>query len=174
MSPIGPLAWAFAICFQLFNALSIGGWLAGYGPVTAHDWAGGLYRMEIGLVIWGWFFLLTVFHDDDLREIRRAAMRRAQREADRSGKKPESIQKVYMLPKNGLFHYILYPHYFCEWIEWCGFWMVGGLNCGPARTFVVNEVSTMLPRALQGWDWYVERFGREKVGKRKAIIPGLL
>ena len=52
--------------------------------------------------------------------------------------------------------------------------MVGGVACGPARAFVVNEVATMLPRALHGWDWYVEKFGRERVGKRKAIIPGLL
>lgn len=86
----------------------------------------------------------------------------------------DSVEKVYMLPKNGLFHYVLFPHYLCEWVEWCGFWMVGGLACGPARAFVVNEVATMLPRALHGWDWYVEKFGREKVGKRKAIIPGLL
>jgi 3-oxo-5-alpha-steroid 4-dehydrogenase 1 len=32
----------------------------------------------------------------------------------------------------------------------------------------------MLPRAVQGKRWYVERFGEEKVGGRKAIIPGFL
>jgi 3-oxo-5-alpha-steroid 4-dehydrogenase 1 len=32
----------------------------------------------------------------------------------------------------------------------------------------------MLPRALSGKRWYIEKFGEEKVANRKAIIPGLL
>ncbi|KAF2100844.1 3-oxo-5-alpha-steroid 4-dehydrogenase [Rhizodiscina lignyota] len=174
MSPIHPLVWALAISFQLLNALSLGGWLAGYGPTTINDWSGRLYTIEAGIVIWGWGLLANMYHDDDLREIRRAAQRRAEKKAKEEGKPVENVEKVYMLPKNGLFYYVLYPHYLCEWIEWCGFWIVGGWACAPARTFVVNEIATMLPRALSGWDWYVEKFGREKVGKRKAIIPGLL
>lgn len=174
MSPIHPLVWALAVCFQLANAISIGGWLAGYGPTTVHGWAGRLYIMEIGMVIWGWGLLANIFHDDDLREIRRAADRRQRREAEESGKPPEKVDKIYMLPKSGLFRYILYAHYFCEWIEWAGFWMVGGWNCTPARSFLLNEIATMLPRALQGRRWYVEKFGRDNVGNRKAVIPGLL
>ncbi|KAF2490754.1 3-oxo-5-alpha-steroid 4-dehydrogenase-like protein [Lophium mytilinum] len=174
MSPIHPFVWAAATCFQLCNAISIGGWLAGYGPTTVYDWAGRLYWMEVGLVIWGWGLLANIYHDDDLREIRRAADRRQRAEAEKTGQAPETVDKIYMLPKNGLFAYILYAHYFCEWIEWAGFWMVGGLNCHPARSFLVNEIATMLPRALQGWRWYVAKFGRDKVGNRKAVIPGLL
>jgi len=182
MSPIHPFVWILALSFQLMNATCLGGWLAGYGPTTVYDWSGGLYRMEIGMVIWGWGLLGNIFHDDDLREIRRAAMRRQkkleQEKAEKEGKTYEevkgSVDKVYMLPKNGLFRYVLYPHYLCEWIEWAGFWMVGGWACVPARCFLINEVFSMLPRALQGWHWYVEKFGREKVGSRKAIIPGLL
>lgn len=143
--------------------------------------------MEIGLVIFGWAFLGNIFHDDDLREIRRAAGRRqkqAQMEAEAkqakqqpqnsTGAVVETTQKLYMLPKNGLFHFILYPHYLCEWIEWFGFYMIGGWDCIPARTFLLNEISTMLPRALAGRRWYVEKFGKERVGRRKAIIPGIL
>jgi 3-oxo-5-alpha-steroid 4-dehydrogenase 1 len=171
MSPIHPLVCLFAIIFQLSNAISLGGWLAGYGPLTTYDWAGRLYYMEIGLVIWGWGLLGNIYHDDDLREIRRAADRRQRKEAEKNGVEPESVDKVYMLPKNGLFQYVLYPHYLCEWVEWAGFWMVGGLACHPARAFLVNEVATMLPRALQGRRWYVAKFGKEKVGSRKAVIP---
>jgi 3-oxo-5-alpha-steroid 4-dehydrogenase 1 len=32
----------------------------------------------------------------------------------------------------------------------------------------------MTPRALTGYKWYVDKFGKEKVGNRKAVIPGLL
>ena len=48
------------------------------------------------------------------------------------------------------------------------------LLAGRRRNFVVNEIATMLPRALQGKRWYVEKFGKERVGKRGAVIPGIL
>ncbi|KAF2178123.1 3-oxo-5-alpha-steroid 4-dehydrogenase [Zopfia rhizophila CBS 207.26] len=174
MSPIHPLVWTLAFLFQVFNSTSIGGWLAGYGPTTVHEWAGRFWIMEIGLVIWAWGLLGNMFHDDDLREIRRATDRKQRKEAEKLGKPPESIHKVYMIPKNGLFQYVLYAHYLCEWIEWAGFWIVGGWNCHPARAFLVNEIATMLPRALQGKRWYIKKFGKEKVGNRKAVIPGVL
>ena len=118
----------------------------------------------------------NIFHDDELREVRRAAARsqeRRSKEREEHGK-GKSVDKVYKVPQNGLFTFILYPHYFCEWIEWCGFWMIGGSGCIPARTFVINEIATMIPRALMGKRWYIKRFGAEKIGNRKAVIPGLL
>ncbi|KAF2204252.1 3-oxo-5-alpha-steroid 4-dehydrogenase [Delitschia confertaspora ATCC 74209] len=174
MAPIHPLVWALAFCFQLFNATAIGGWLAGYGPTTDHEWAGQSWRMQIGFIIWAAGLLGNMFHDDDLREIRRAANREQQRKAKESGKPVEKVDKVYVIPKNGLFRYALYAHYFCEWIEWAGFWMIGGWNCSPAKWFLINEISTMLPRAIQGKRWYIKRFGKEKVGSRKAVVPGII
>jgi 3-oxo-5-alpha-steroid 4-dehydrogenase 1 len=171
---MGPIVWIFAAVFQLFNSISIGGWLAGYGPTTDGDWAGRYWAMEIGLILWAWGLLGNIFHEDDLREIRRSADRKQRAEAEKSGKPVEGVDKVYMLPKNGLFKYVLYAHYFCEWVEWAGFCMIGGWDCGPARTFLVNEVTTMLPRALQGKRWYEKKFGKDKVGSRKAVIPGLV
>ncbi|KAL1641154.1 hypothetical protein SLS58_006262 [Diplodia intermedia] len=173
MSPIHAFVWACAGAWQLCNAVSLGGWLAGHGPRTPLDWAGRLYVAEVGLVVWGWGLLANVYHDDDLREIRRAAARRQAREAGEGGK-AVGVDKVYMLPKNGLFRWVLYAHYLCEWVEWCGFWMVGGWGCTPARSFVLNEIATMLPRAVQGKRWYIEKFGADKVGNRKAAIPGIL
>lgn len=41
----------------------------------------------------------------------------------------------------------------------------------PARSFLLNEIATMFPRALQGKQWYIEKFGKERVGWRGAIIP---
>jgi 3-oxo-5-alpha-steroid 4-dehydrogenase 1 len=186
MSPIHPLVWLFALFFQLSNGISIGGWLGGYGPTTGAQWqkeanfkVGG--RMELGIMIWALGLATNIFHDDELREIRRAAARNQKKraaEADGSTGKGKSgqkgVDKVYMIPQNGLFTWILYPHYLCEWIEWGGFWIVGGWGCVPARNFLVNEIAAMLPRAISGRHWYIERFGKEKVGNRKAIIPGLL
>lgn len=174
MSPIHPLVFFSAISFNLVNSLCLSGWLAGYGPTTVYDWAGRLYTMEIGMVIMGWAFLGNIFHDDDLREIRRSALRRQKAKAEKENKPLEGVEKLYMLPKNGLFHFVLFPHYLCEWIEWGGYWMIGGWNCTPARSFLINEITTMLPRAIQGRQWYIEKFGKERVGNRKAIIPGLI
>ena len=182
MSPIHIIVWFFAIVFQVINGISIGGWLGGYGPKIRMDWtpemnykAGG--RMELGMMIWALGFIGNIFHDDELREIRRAALRSQKARAaqqDEKDKGDKGVGKVYMIPQNGLFEFILYPHYFCEWIEWAGFWLMAGTGCVPARNFVLNEIATMLPRALQGKKWYVERFGKEKVGGKKAVIPWLL
>ncbi|KAK4907989.1 hypothetical protein LTR66_017600, partial [Elasticomyces elasticus] len=106
--------------------------------------------------------------------IRRAALRRQKEQARKDGLPLDGVEKLYMLPKNGLFRYVLFPHYLCEWIEWAGFWIVGGWACVPARSFLFNEIATMLPRAVQGRRWYVEKFGAEKVGGRKAVIPGVI
>lgn len=145
-------------------------------PISGNPYVNGA-RIELGMMIFFLGLVSNIFHDDELREIRRAALRKQAAQNDPStGKNKGSgkVDKVYMLPQNGLFNYILYPHYFCEWIEWAGFFIMAGSGCVPARNFLINEVATMLPRALQGKAWYVKRFGREKVGARKAIIPGIL
>ena len=117
----------------------------------------------------------NIFHDEDLREIRRAAARGQKGKMEmEGGKSGGKVDKVYKVPENGLFRVVLYPHYLCEWIEWCGFWIIGGLDCIPAKNFVVNEVFAMLPRATRGKTWYIEEFGEEKIGGRKAVIPGII
>ncbi|KAI4207193.1 MAG: hypothetical protein LQ346_000687 [Caloplaca aetnensis] len=176
MSPIHLFILLSALSFQIINGSSIGGYLAGYGPTTVHDWAGTAPRIELGMMLFFAGFIGNIYHDDELREIRRAAARNQQRKAEAQGErgKEGKVDKVYMIPENGLFRAVLYPHYFCEWIEWCGFWVIGGLACMPARSFVINEVTTMLPRALNGKRWYIERFGKEKIGSKKAVIPGLI
>ena len=189
MSPISPPVWIGAFLFQIVNGASIGGYLGGYGPTSRIAWqtSGINYkvgaRMELGLMIWAFGFIGNMWHDDELREIRRAAMRNQKKRAEaadestgkgKPGAEKKGVDKVYMIPQNGLFRWIFYPHYLFEWIEWSGFWLMGGMGFVPARNFLLNEVATMLPRAIQGKAWYEERFGKEKIAGRKAIIPGIL
>ncbi|KAG8527925.1 uncharacterized protein KY384_006841 [Bacidia gigantensis] len=178
IAPMHPFPWAFAVLFNVTNGISIGGWLGGFGPTQDKDWFGSALRLELGMMIWALGFVANMWHDDELREIRRAAAAKIegrQKEKGESEKKGGmGVDKVYMMPENGLFHIVLYPHYFTEWIEWCGFWVVGGWDCVPAAIFVMNEVATMLPRAIQGKQWYLKRFGAEKVGARNAVIPWLI
>ncbi len=73
----------------------------------------------------------------------------------------------------------MYPHYATEWLEWTGYWLVGGLaGLGwwgtPAMWFVINEIAVMAPRAVGGLRWYEAKFGKRALAGRGALVPGLL
>ncbi|KAF3800193.1 hypothetical protein GCG54_00003720 [Colletotrichum gloeosporioides] len=181
MSPIHPAVAFSALGFQLCNATCIGGWLAAYGPTTPAAWdrqlgAFGVAQFVAGIGLFYVGLVGNYFHDEELREIRRAEMRRQERivkEQKAKGVEGKvSVDKHYRLPDALLFRYVLFPHYFLEWVEWFGWWMASGWGM-PGRAFFVNEVTAMLPRARSGRGWYVERFGEEKVGKRWVIVPGV-
>ncbi|KAK3986619.1 putative 3-oxo-5-alpha-steroid 4-dehydrogenase [Cladorrhinum sp. PSN332] len=184
MSPIHLTIWLSAFVFQVVNGIAIGGWLAGYGggPTTSADWGkqlsgagGGVLQFSVGIAVFYVGLVANYYHDDELREIRRRELDRQRRLARQNGQKGKGkgVDKHYEIPKAGLFKYMLYPHYFVEWVEWFGFWMAAGWGCVPARCFLVNEVTSMLPRAVKGKKWYIEKFGEEKIGKKWAVIPGV-
>ena len=172
------------VAFNIINGLVIGGWLAGYGPTSQVYWNDRLGYVYFGMLLWAYGLLGNMFHDDDLREIRRSAKKEEEKQTEIRDKKErgkdgrsaslKSDIRVYKVPKNGLFQLVLHAHYLCEWIEWTGFWIFGGWAFVPGRAFLLNEISTMLPRALQGKRWYIEHFGEEAIQGRKAVIPGLL
>lgn len=176
MAPIHVLVWFFAGVFQVFNGTLIGSWLAAYGPTTKEAWASqsGTGQFVFGISLFYFGLAANYYHDDELREIRRREMARQDRIARKEGRDPKSVDKHYSVPEAGLFGVMLYPHYFVEWIEWIGFWIACGWNCQPAMMFVVNEVSAMLPRAVRGKWWYEEKFGKEKIRGRWAVIPGVI
>ena len=179
MAPMSPFVWMFALVFQVMNGASIGGWLAGYG--SHKQWKEdesyiSNTRFQVGVLIWALGLLGNIWHDDELREIRRVAAREQKQKEEKEEKdgNRKPVDKVYKVPENGLFRWILFPHYLCEWIEWGGFWLAAGGHCTPARTFLLNEIATMLPRAMHGKEWYEKKFGKDKVAGRKAVIPGIL
>ena len=196
MSPMHPTVWAAALIFQITNGVCIGGWLGGYGPVATSYWTSRMPYVQAGTALFLSGFVGNIYHDDALRELRREAAReqleqkekqeekQKEKEVGGDGKGKEgkgkegetdtNTQKIYKIPSAGLFRWIFYPHYLCEWIEWAGFWIIGGSGCAPARNFWLCEVAVMTPQAVQGWKWYVEKFGAEKVAGRKAVLPGLL
>lgn len=173
MSPIHFLVWGFALVFQLCNATCLGSWLAAYGPTSQEDWDAqgwSVMQFALGFVVFYVGLTTNYFCDEELREIRRNEMRRQERLAKGSHK---SIEKHYSVPQNGLFKYMLYPHYFMEWIEWLGFWIAAGFGCAPARCFLVNEFFSMLPRAVAGKKWYQQKFGEHEIRGKYAVIPGV-
>ncbi|KAH7133147.1 3-oxo-5-alpha-steroid 4-dehydrogenase-domain-containing protein [Dactylonectria estremocensis] len=174
MSPLHIGVWLMALGFQLLNATCMGSWLAAYGPVTEEAWASqsSILQFAVGIIVFYLGLSSNFYHDEELRDIRRREQSRQERIRLETGKSA-GIDKHYQIPQAGLFRYMLYPHYLCEWVEWSGFWMAAGWGSVPARTFLINEVVTMVPRAVRGKWWYVERFGEDKIGKKWAVIPGV-
>ncbi|KAK4101097.1 hypothetical protein N658DRAFT_486464 [Parathielavia hyrcaniae] len=184
MSPLHLAVWLSGFAFQVINGAMLGSWLAAYGPTTQADWDRqhltppplGTAQFAAGITIFYLGLTANYYHDDELREIRRRVLRRQRRQQQQQhqqGKTGSVVDKHYEIPQAGLFKVMLYPHYFVEWVEWFGFWMAAGWGCVPARCFLFNEIAAMLPRAVSGRRWYVERFGEDKVKGRWAVIPGV-
>ncbi|KAK2028602.1 3-oxo-5-alpha-steroid 4-dehydrogenase [Colletotrichum zoysiae] len=183
MSPIHILVALSAVAFQLMNATCLGSYLAAYGPTTQPQWdralgLGGVAQFVAGIAVFYLGLVGNYLHDEELREIRRAERRRQEkvaREQRREAGDPRravTVDKHYRIPEAMLFRHMLFPHYFCEWVEWFGFWMASGWSV-PARAFLLNEVLSMFPRARSGRRWYIEQFGEEKVRRKWTIIPGV-
>jgi len=173
MAPIHPPIMISAWLFNFFNGVQIGGWLGGYGITDNKDWAGGRVRVQVGLMLFALGMFWNILHDDELREIRRVALKEQaekQHQQDEVDAK-KKVERVYKVPENLAFRFILYPHYVCEWFEWLGYWIIGGSTFTPGRSFVFALLATMTPQAIAGKKWYIERFGKERIGNRKALIP---
>ncbi|KAL8997843.1 MAG: hypothetical protein Q9188_006230 [Gyalolechia gomerana] len=87
MSPMHLFIFLSGLSFQIINGTCIGGYLAGYGPTTVQDWACTAPRIEVGMMIFFFGFIGNIYHDDELREIRRAAARNQKRKAETQGEK---------------------------------------------------------------------------------------
>ncbi|KAI5845414.1 3-oxo-5-alpha-steroid 4-dehydrogenase-domain-containing protein [Tricharina praecox] len=156
--------------FNLLNGTAIGAWLGGYGSAEeTPSWMIALGSAMFLAGLWG-----NVYHEEVLRDIRRETAG-SEKKVDDGETVVSEEGRVYKIPHGGLFAYCWHPHYFSEWIEWTGFMIAGGgpANFVPAAIFLVNEIATMGPRALQGRRWYLKKFG-DKAPVRKAVVPGLL
>ncbi|KAJ9138672.1 3-oxo-5-alpha-steroid 4-dehydrogenase 2 [Pleurostoma richardsiae] len=178
MSPIHIIVWFLGLAFQLVNATCLGSWLAAYGPTTPAAWASrsGLLQFSLGIAVFYLGLAANYVHDDELREIRRREQLRQEKAAreDPAAAARKGVEKHYQIPTAGLFRWVLYPHYLAEWVEWAGFYLACGLDCVPARMFLLNEIAAMLPRAVKGKKWYEAKFGEDKIKGKWAVIPGVL
>ncbi|TBU51117.1 hypothetical protein BD310DRAFT_1010823 [Dichomitus squalens] len=92
-------------------------------------------------------------------------------------------QEHYAIPHGLLYRFILYPRYFCEWVEWLAF----ALAASPVPSFALvgafiatvslpwlffNEVWLVLPWAYKGHKWYHSEFP-DYLKERRVIIPFL-
>ncbi|HHX84258.1 MAG TPA: 3-oxo-5-alpha-steroid 4-dehydrogenase [Actinomycetales bacterium] len=80
--------------------------------------------------------------------------------------------KVYRIPRGGLFRWVTSPSYLTEIVSFVGLAIA---MWSPAACFVLLvTVANLVPRAFQTHAWYRERFGDEYPPERRALVPGLL
>lgn len=179
MSPIHLRVAIAMSLFQYLNSTSLAGWLC-YNTAQHHQQQTIITPLSLlGLTLFTTGLTTNILAEQTLFTLRRAA---AARKSRSEGKATISYHKVYVVPPaTGLFKYILFPHYTAEWLEWTGYWILGGAwglgwawGDSAAMVFLVNEVVSMTPRAVRGVEWYRDRFGVRSVKGRWGVVPGLL
>lgn len=184
MSPIHLTVASLMAVFQFMNSSSLAGWIT-YSARDSALLSSGTssplvsFFSVVGLSLYILGLAGNIIAETTLFDLRRGA---AKRKAKSEGRAQITYDKVYVIPPaEGLFKYILYPHYTMEWVEWAGYWILGGawgLGYGYGKSaalwFLINELCTMLPRAWEGKSWYTKRFGAKAVAGRKSAIPGVI
>lgn len=115
-------------------------------------------RFLIGISIYYVFFALNLQTEHITRNLRSKA-------------EVEAGEKVYRIPRGGLFRYVTNAPYFSELMAWLGFaiatWSLAGV-------FILTlSAANLVPRAFATHRWYRERF-EDYPKDRKILIPFVL
>lgn len=87
---------------------------------------------------------------------------------------------TYVIPRGGLYEYIVAPNYFGEILEWAGYAVASLAQCERASdvcftaplSFLLYTISNLVPRANSTYRWYIDKFGEEFTDLgRKRIVP---
>ncbi|SJX64280.1 steroid 5alpha-reductase [Sporisorium reilianum f. sp. reilianum] len=159
------------------------------GLISTAVWKSPLWYL--GLAGWAIGFTSNVYHDEILMDIRRPDKQAQQSDADTTSVGKGSSARKYSIPRGGLFEYISFPNYVCEWFEWFSFayaalYSLPILTHLSAKDAFATALSTppflfpfvlvcvMAPRAVNGHTWYKKTFGGKFPRSRKAMVPFLL
>ncbi len=148
------------ITFNVINGSLMGSYLS--SPL-ARMWLQGPLPTSfyVGLGIWAAGLLGNIYHDEILLNIRRNATSK--------GKAKEGAVKngeYYAIPQGGLYSFVSYPNYFCEWVEWLGF----ALAASPLPFHVGSLALASLP-ALFNMQLYIEMFNSPSQSFFPSLSP---
>lgn len=83
--------------------------------------------------------------------------------------------KKYSLPDTGLFRYLICPHYTCECLLYLSLAVAAapdGQLCNQTLASALIFVAANLGVTAHGTrNWYIEKFGSDKVAGRRILIP---
>lgn len=175
------------ILFNTVNGALLGSYFSSESTISylLHEKSTSTFCLGVGLWLVG--FVGNIYHDEILFSIRRKAISK--------GKFKQESGEHYAIPTGGLYAFISYPNYFCEWVEWLGFAIAAAPfpfpidltpssllapsqqwlpSLTPPYIFLINLICVMLPRAYRGHQWYILRFGDRYPKERRAAIPFVL
>ncbi|CDU25447.1 steroid 5alpha-reductase [Sporisorium scitamineum] len=156
------------------------------GLISNAVWKSPLWYL--GLAGWVIGFAGNVYHDEILMDIRRPDKQAQQADQDTTSVGKGNSARKYSIPRGGLFEYISFPNYVCEWFEWFSFAFAALYSLPifthlsakdafatalstPPFLFPFVLVCVMAPRAANGHTWYKKTFGDKFPRSRKAILP---
>lgn len=176
------------IMFNVTNGSLLGSYLSSESAISYVIHQKTTRTFWLGVVLWFIGFVGNIYHDEILFSIRRKAKSK--------GKYKEESGEHYAIPTGGLYTFISYPNYLCEWLEWFGFAIAAAPfpfptnitpsslltspsqlwlpSLTPPYIFLINLIFLMLPRAYRGHQWYNLRFGDKYPKERRAVIPFVL
>ena len=115
-------------------------------------------RFIVGIVLYYGSFILNIRSDAIIRNLR-------------SIEEIERGDKVYRIPKGGLFRFVTNPSYLTEIMAFTGFalatWSLG------ATFILLITIANLVPRAFQTHRWYKDKFP-DYPPERRVLIPYLL
>ncbi|KAI0645230.1 3-oxo-5-alpha-steroid 4-dehydrogenase-domain-containing protein [Trametes meyenii] len=175
-----------AVLFNTVNGSLLGTYLS---SPAAHTFLSGAFSRPLfwaGIALWAVGLVGNIAHDEILLNLRRKAKSKPKSDDDDNNRKDKSKkQEHYAIPYGGLYRFISYPNYFCEWAEWFGFALAASpapsfaslasfiVTASPPWLFFLSEIFLMFPRAWRGHQWYHDRFPNYPK-ERRAVMPFLL
>jgi 3-oxo-5-alpha-steroid 4-dehydrogenase 1 len=112
-------------------------------------------RFLIGITLYYVSYVLNIYSDKILRNLR-------------TKEEVAAGERVYRIPRDGLFEYVTNPSYLTELTGWLGFALA---TSSPGGWFILAvSAANLLPRALATHRWYLEKFP-EFARARKCLIP---
>lgn len=116
-------------------------------------------RFIIGMMIYLFGFTMNIHSDAIIRNLR-------------SKEEVERGDKVYRIPRGGLFNYVSSPSYLTELLSFLGL-AIATWNLGALFVLLVSAAN-LIPRAFQTHRWYKKKFPEEYPKDRKVLIPYIL
>jgi 3-oxo-5-alpha-steroid 4-dehydrogenase 1 len=93
-------------------------------------------------------------------------------EVTRRLRKPGEGRVYRVPPAVGMHRFLISPNYFCEMVEWLGYWVAAGFSPA-ALSFVLWTAANLIPHSVLNARWARAKFGSDLPPTRRTFIPFL-
>jgi len=155
--PIYVVYWLMAIVFCLINGIQQGNGLA-FVVKGATTWSDLSLSFWLGIALFVAGFIGNLSADQvmkKMREQRQTAATTAKAQ-DNDAPKAACDRKVYAVPQEGLYKYVVAANYSSETLEWFGYFLASGCSLN-AFAFFLFTLITLWSRAIHKYREYAKK-----------------